>query len=42
MLGAVITQATIFSYRTLEERIPKKHLLRKLRLVVDGLLASMN
>jgi transposase len=42
MRGADITQASIFSYRTLEERIPKKHPLRKLRLVVDSLLASMN
>ena len=42
MRGADITQASIFSYRTLEERIPKKHPLRKLRLEVDGLLASMN
>lgn len=42
MRGADITQGAIFSYRTLEERIPKKHPLRKLRLVVDGLLASMD
>lgn len=42
MRGADITQASIFSYRTLEERIPKKHPLRKLRAVVDGLLASMD
>lgn len=42
MRGADITQASMFSYRTLEERIPKKHPLRKLRVVVDGLLASMN
>jgi len=42
MRGADITQASMFSYRTLEERIPKKHPLRKLRAVVDGLLASMD
>lgn len=42
MRGADITQASMFSYRTLEERIPRKHPLRKLRAVVDGLLASMN
>ena len=31
------TQHTMFSYRTLEERIPAKHPLRKLRWV-DGIL----
>jgi transposase len=42
MRGADITQSSMFSYRTLEERIPKKHPLRQLRMVVDGLLATMN
>ena len=42
MRGADITQASMFSYRTLEERIPKQHPLRKLRAIVDGLLASMD
>lgn len=42
MRGADITQAAMFSYRTLEERIPKEHPLRKLRAVVDGILASMD
>jgi transposase len=42
MRGADITQATLFSYRTLEDRIPAKHPLCKLRLVVDAILASMH
>ncbi len=37
-----ITQIDLFSYRTLEERIPAKHPLRKLRLVVDAILGSMD
>jgi len=36
------TQAEMFSYRTLEERIPANHPLRKLRVLVDGILASMH
>jgi transposase len=42
MRGADITQACLFSYRTLEDRIPAKHPLRKLRLVVDVILAAMH
>lgn len=42
MRGADITQAAMFSYRTLEERIPKEHPLRQLRRVIDGILASMD
>ena len=42
MRGADTTQAVIFSYRTLEQRIPASHPLRKLRVVVDGVLGSMN
>lgn len=42
MRGADFTQASMFSYRTLEDRVPRKHPLRKLRAVVDGLLASMD
>lgn len=42
MRGADITQAALFSYRTLEERIPKDHPLRKLRVVVDAILATMD
>ncbi len=42
MRGADITQAALFSYRTLEQRIPKNHPLRKFRVVVDAMLASMD
>ena len=42
MRGADITQAALFSYRTLEERIPSSHPLRKLRAVVDTILVSMD
>ena len=42
MRGADITQIDLFSYRTLEERIPASHPLRKLRLVVDAILGSMD
>ena len=42
MRGADITQVDLFSYRTLEERIPANHPLRKLRLVVDAILGSMD
>jgi len=31
----------MFSYISLEDRVPAKHPLRKLRAVVDGLLATM-
>jgi len=36
------TQPEMFSYRTLEERIPLSHPLRKLRVLVDGILGSMH
>jgi transposase len=36
------TQADLFSCRTLEQRIPKNHPLRKFRVVVDAMLASMD
>lgn len=36
------TQHAMFSYRSLEERIPAGHPLRKLRVLVDGILGSMN
>ncbi len=42
MRGADITQAALFSYRTLEQRILKNHPLRKFRVVVDAMLASMD
>ena len=32
----------MFSYISLEERVPKQHPLRKLRAMVDALLATMS
>ena len=32
----------MFSYRSLEERIPAAHSLRKLRVLVDGILQGMS
>jgi hypothetical protein len=31
-----VTQHAMFSYRTLEERVPDQHPLRKLRVLVDA------
>ena len=42
MRGADVTQTALFSYRILEERIAKDHPLRKLRVVVDGVIATMD
>ena len=42
MRSADVTQSAMFSYRTLEERIPQAHPLRKLRLLVDALLATLD
>lgn len=42
MRTADTTQHTMFSYRSLEQRIPAGHPLRKLRVLVDGILGSMN
>ncbi|MEC4749604.1 IS5 family transposase [Methylomicrobium sp. Wu6] len=42
MRGADITQEELFSFRTLEARIPKSHPLRKLRAVVDILLSTLD
>ncbi len=42
MRTADTTQHAMFSYRSLEERIPAGHPLRKLRVLVDGILGSMN
>lgn len=41
MRGADINQEELFSYRTLESRIPKQHPLRQLRADVDLLLTTM-
>ena len=37
-----VTQHSLYSYRTLEERIPDAYPLRKLRVLVDALLVNMN
>ena len=42
MRSADISQSEMFSYRTLEQRIPASHPLRKLRMLVDGLLATLH
>ncbi|MEO1750580.1 IS5 family transposase [Thiofaba sp. EF100] len=42
MRGNQNFQGAMFSYISLEERVPQAHPLRKLRAVVDALLASMN
>lgn len=41
MRGADLTQKELFSYRTLEARIPKNHPLRKLRAAVDLLPSTL-
>lgn len=41
MRGTQNFQGAMFSYISLEDRVPAKHPLRKLRAVVDGLLATM-
>ncbi|MGB9578067.1 MAG: IS5 family transposase [Halothiobacillaceae bacterium] len=42
MRGNQNFQGAMFSYISLEDRVPQAHPLRKLRAVVDALLASMN
>jgi transposase len=42
MRGNQDFQGAMFSYISLEERVPAAHPLRKLRAVVDALLATMN
>jgi transposase len=42
MRGTDTTQAAMFSYRTLEQRIPAGHPLRRLRTVIDGVLGAMS
>lgn len=42
MRGNQDFQGAMFSYISLEERVPATHPLRKLRAVVDALLAAMN
>lgn len=40
--GEVDPQTALFSYVSLEERIPREHPLRKMRVVVDAALASLD
>ena len=42
MRSADVTQSAIFSYRTLEQRIPVAHPLRKLRKLVDEILETLH
>ena len=42
MRSADVTQSEMVSYRTLEQRIPASHPLRKLRAMVDGILAALH
>lgn len=42
MRGQASPQSAMFSYVSLEERIPSSHPLRKLRMLVDSVLASMD
>jgi transposase len=42
MRGIERSQSSLFSYVSLEERIPKDHPIRKLRVVVDRLLRQMD
>ena len=42
MRSADVTQSAMFSFRTLEQRIPASYPLRKLRILVDGILATLH
>ena len=42
MRRADVTQSAMFSYRTLEQRIPPLHPLRQLRKLVDDLLMTLH
>ena len=42
MRGADKRQLSLFSYRSLEDRVPKDHPLRLFKALVDGILASMS
>jgi hypothetical protein len=42
MRSADVTQSEMFSYLPLEQRILASHPLRKLRALVDGILAALH
>jgi len=42
MRGEAEPQVALFSYVSLEERVPRAHPLRKLRILVDAVLATMD
>ena len=42
MRGEDIQQSELFSYGSLEERVPEKHPLRTIRAMVDEALGEMN
>ena len=42
MRGSDCVQGAMFSYVDLEARIPEAHSLRKMKIAVDAILASMN
>jgi len=42
MRGEDVTQGSLFSYIDLDERVPKGHPLRKMRLLVNAVLKSMS
>jgi hypothetical protein len=42
MRGQENPQASMFSYVSLEHRVPADHPLRRLRALIDGILANMN
>lgn len=42
MRGSLSKQSAMFSYASLDYRIPKSHPLRKLRVLVDAVLATMD
>lgn len=42
MRGTISPQGAMFSYVSLEDRVPQNHPLRKLRLLVDAVLGSMD
>ena len=42
MRGADVQQLGMFSYVSVEERVPAEHPIRKLRVMVDGILKELD